>query len=384
MELPATPTPTDSRGMHMNFQSPTADKAQQSLRIQAAATAASQHAFKKRAACDSPLHGAQSPLPVATCNFTALSRHFHLPLKVAAEKFGVRATAFKKRCRAIGIRHWPYRKVRSLKRSLQELEQCQQQAQDGSGPPLSDKQLRQHAGYQSQLTRLLSPETYGIDPYGQMLPAHFFHGGDGLDGNSTPDDHEHDSDEDSSGSQSPRVGVCDRFAHRNKARKHLFTDSPSSASASSPHRDGMFFCGPMTMNPTSDYSAPNSGRGPYSGHYGSQSNGLGSGAIPAHASLAFDTMYDPFSELGSGMDPYGDNDHPSCGYSLDAVSYDFFPLHPSPTMAMRRAAVASQTSASASSGSSAGSSLASTAPSGLEGLEDDIFRHISPEYGCLV
>ncbi|KAL3660894.1 hypothetical protein V7S43_013911 [Phytophthora oleae] len=361
MELPATPTPTDSRVMHLNFQSPTADKAQQSLRMQVAA-----HNFKKRSACDSPVDsdGSASPLPVATCNFAALSRHFHLPLKVAAEKFGVRATAFKKRCRAIGIRHWPYRKVRSLKRSLQELEQCQQQAQDGTGPPLSDKQMRQFAGYQSQLKRLLSPETYGIDPFGQMLPAHFFQGD--VDGGD-----EHDSDEDSCGSQSPRPGV-EHFVHRNKARKHMFTDSPSSASASSPHRENLFFGNAMGMNTVAEYS-----RAQYNQY--SQA-----GLIPTvQPAFIFDTMYDPFGELSTmTMDPYGENDHPSCGYSLDSVSYDFFPLQPSPTMAMRKATAVIQQPVAVSTSSSE-EPTAITA-SGLEGLEDDIFRHISPEYGCLV
>ncbi|POM80697.1 Hypothetical protein PHPALM_1435 [Phytophthora palmivora] len=92
------------------------------------------------------------------CNFEAFSLHFHLPLKVAAERIGVRATAFKKRCRAIGIRHWPYRKVRSLKRSLQELNRCKEQA------PLSDKQQAQYATFKRQLDKLMAPETYGLDP----------------------------------------------------------------------------------------------------------------------------------------------------------------------------------------------------------------------------
>ncbi|KAG7376254.1 hypothetical protein PHYPSEUDO_013920 [Phytophthora pseudosyringae] len=100
------------------------------------------------------------------CNFEAFSLHFHLPLKVAAEKFGVRATAFKKRCRAIGIRHWPYRKVRSLKRSLQELRRCQEQA------PLSDKQQAQYATFKRQLDKLMAPETYGLDPSGRLGPQY--------------------------------------------------------------------------------------------------------------------------------------------------------------------------------------------------------------------
>lgn len=359
-ELPATPTPTDSRGINLNFQSPTADKAQHTLRMQVAT-----HNFKKRAACESPM--ASDDSPVTTCNFTALSRHFHLPLKVAAEKFGVRATAFKKRCRAIGIRHWPYRKVRSLKRSLQELEQCQQQARDGSGPPLSDKQLRQFAGYQSQLKRLLSPETYGIDPFGQLLPAHFFHG-DVADESNTPDDH--DSDEDSCGSQSPRPSV-EHFVRRNKARKHLFTDSPSSTS--SPHRDSMFFGNPMALSAAAEYSRAQNN------HYSQ------TGLIPAQVGFVFDSMYDPFGELStSSMDPYGENDHPSCGYSLDTVSYDFFPLQPSPSMAMRKINAMAQQASSLSSNVKPGEVYASIVPSGVDGLDDDIFRHISPEYGCLV
>ncbi|KAI9905369.1 hypothetical protein PsorP6_013609 [Peronosclerospora sorghi] len=360
MELPATPTPTDARSMNLNFQSPTADKSHQSLRMQLAA-----HNFKKRAACHSPLasDGAASPLPVATCNFAALSRHFHLPLKVAAEKFGVRATAFKKRCRAIGIRHWPYRKVRSLKRSLHELEQCQQQAEDGSGPPLSDKQLRQFTGYQSQLKRLLSPETYGIDPNGQILHAHFFNSD--MDGCNTPDDH--DSDEDSCGSQSPRPGL-QQVVHRSKSRKHFFTDSPSSTSLSSPHRDNLFFSHPMAM---SDLSR-------------SQYHQFNAGVLRTHPNFVFDTLYDPFGELStSTMDSYGENDHPSCGYSLDAVSYDFFPLQSSQTMAKRRVNAMTQRTTVVSPLILEDLSPATTL-GGLEGLEDDIFRHISPEYGCLV
>ncbi|CEG43758.1 uncharacterized protein PHALS_14050 [Plasmopara halstedii] len=45
-------------------------------------------------------------------------------------------------CHVIGIRHWPDRKVRGLKHSLQELEQRQHQAQDSLGLPLSEKQPR--------------------------------------------------------------------------------------------------------------------------------------------------------------------------------------------------------------------------------------------------
>ncbi|CAH0482144.1 unnamed protein product [Peronospora belbahrii] len=136
------------------------------------------------------------------CNFQAFSLYFHLPLKVAAEKFGVRATAFKKRCRAIGIRHWPYRKVRSLKRSLQELHQCKHKA------PLNDKQKAQFDTFKHQLDKLMAPETYGLDPLGYLRP--YQHQQLLL---TSDDDEEHtESDEDgydSLGSQSPSDTLID-------------------------------------------------------------------------------------------------------------------------------------------------------------------------------
>lgn len=109
-------------------------------------------------ASSNPGKKSTNAFPLA-CSFEAFSHHFHLPLKVAAEKFGVRATAFKKRCRAIGIRHWPYRKVRSLKRSIQELGRCKE---DGT---INEKQKHQFQNFKIQLDKLLSPETYGNSLY---------------------------------------------------------------------------------------------------------------------------------------------------------------------------------------------------------------------------
>ncbi|RLN90503.1 hypothetical protein BBJ28_00014640 [Nothophytophthora sp. Chile5] len=129
------------------------------------------------------------------CSFEAFSLHFHLPLKAAAEKFGVRATAFKKRCRAIGIRHWPYRKVRSLKRSLQELHRCKEQA------PLSGKQQIQYATFKRQLAKLMAPETYGLDASGRLADRR-------QELLATEEDEEEDGEsddgDDSLASQSPR------------------------------------------------------------------------------------------------------------------------------------------------------------------------------------
>ncbi|GLE10488.1 hypothetical protein PINS_up022633, partial [Pythium insidiosum] len=119
------------------------------------------------------------------CTFTCRSRP-------PAEKFGVRATAFKKRCRAIGIRHWPYRKFASLKRSLQELNRCKDQG------TLNDKQLNQYNTFKKQLDKAHGfPRPYGIDPSGR-IPQHHFED----DGNDDDDD---SGDDDSYGSQSDKT-----------------------------------------------------------------------------------------------------------------------------------------------------------------------------------
>lgn len=100
--------------------------------------------------------------PTQICSFEAFSTYFDLPLKDAARKFGVRATAFKKRCRSIGIRHWPYRKVRSLKRSISEFHRF---IENGT---INDSQRNQQKQYQRQLDKLMSPTTYGLDPLGNL------------------------------------------------------------------------------------------------------------------------------------------------------------------------------------------------------------------------
>nr|CCA16433.1 conserved hypothetical protein [Albugo laibachii Nc14] len=125
-------------------------------------------------ASSNPGKKSATAFPLA-CSFEAFSHHFHLPLKVAAEKFGVRATAFKKRCRAIGIRHWPYRKVRSLKRSIQELGRCKEEG------TINEKQKHQFQNFKIQLEKLLSPETYGIDRHKRMVRFQFNDDDDTID-----------------------------------------------------------------------------------------------------------------------------------------------------------------------------------------------------------
>jgi hypothetical protein len=53
-----------------------------------------------------------------------LSVHFNLPIADAAKKFGVCATVLKKICRSVGIPRWPYRKITSIDRMINTLENC--------------------------------------------------------------------------------------------------------------------------------------------------------------------------------------------------------------------------------------------------------------------
>uniref|UniRef100_K3WX46 RWP-RK domain-containing protein n=1 Tax=Globisporangium ultimum (strain ATCC 200006 / CBS 805.95 / DAOM BR144) TaxID=431595 RepID=K3WX46_GLOUD len=302
-------------------------------------------------------------LPIS-CTFEALSHHFHLPLKVAAEKFGVRATAFKKRCRAIGIRHWPYRKVRSVKRSLLELAKFKEEG------ALSDKQNIQLAGFEKELDRLLSPETYGIDPASGRLFARFDDDDDC--------DSEDDDDCDSCGSQSSsRVSSPYSKSPTKSKYKPRARSAPRVKNTMVSNQAQFFYnmVGHEQMNPSSmsETATMPSVSIRFASH---PSLNHASSGIPFEA-------YDPFfgdfkSEYTLTMEDFGDEDHPSCGYTLEGVPShedDFFPLLRSPTMAARR----SQLSTTAST-----SIEGSRAQNESENLEDDVFLHISPDFGCLV
>ncbi|CAI5976630.1 unnamed protein product [Closterium sp. NIES-65] len=47
-----------------------------------------------------------------------VSPFFHLPIEEAARELGVCSSALKRRCRRLGIKRWPFRKVRSMSNSL--------------------------------------------------------------------------------------------------------------------------------------------------------------------------------------------------------------------------------------------------------------------------
>eukprot|EP00292_Cryptomonas_paramecium_P021814 CAMPEP_0113679964 /NCGR_PEP_ID=MMETSP0038_2-20120614/10984_1 /TAXON_ID=2898 /ORGANISM="Cryptomonas paramecium" /LENGTH=167 /DNA_ID=CAMNT_0000598149 /DNA_START=273 /DNA_END=772 /DNA_ORIENTATION=- /assembly_acc=CAM_ASM_000170 len=47
-----------------------------------------------------------------------LSKYFHLPEKAVAKELGICLTSLKKLCRSYGITRWPFRKLKSIQRSL--------------------------------------------------------------------------------------------------------------------------------------------------------------------------------------------------------------------------------------------------------------------------
>ncbi|DAZ98470.1 TPA: hypothetical protein N0F65_004907 [Lagenidium giganteum] len=55
--------------------------------------------------------------------FDMLQPHFERPLQAAAEHFGICTTLLKKICRKCGINKWPYRKVHSLRKSIETMRQ---------------------------------------------------------------------------------------------------------------------------------------------------------------------------------------------------------------------------------------------------------------------
>uniref|UniRef100_K3X1U4 RWP-RK domain-containing protein n=1 Tax=Globisporangium ultimum (strain ATCC 200006 / CBS 805.95 / DAOM BR144) TaxID=431595 RepID=K3X1U4_GLOUD len=291
------------------------------------------------------------------CNFEAFSLHFHLPLKAAAEKFGVRATAFKKRCRAIGIRHWPYRKVRSLKRSLHELNKCKEQG------ALNDKQQYQFATFKKQLDKLMSPETYGIDPSGRIAQQHF------------GDDSEDESDDDDScaSAQSPRYGATFSDCSISPAdADKTFTDFPTSThlrtfrnkQLSHPYMHAVQMKMPQHFIPELSLHHRLHGakeqmnmyhKYPYGGPYYDQ---CAQAPIKPHA----------------GDDAVTMNEHPSSGCGLDASTHhEFMPTE------MKYEDVRSLNEADDEF-----TDHATHMDYNNDRFFDDVFLQISPDYGCLV
>jgi hypothetical protein len=51
-----------------------------------------------------------------------LSKYFHLPEKAVAKELGICLTSLKKLCRSYGITRWPFRKLKSLERTMKKVQ----------------------------------------------------------------------------------------------------------------------------------------------------------------------------------------------------------------------------------------------------------------------
>ena len=60
-------------------------------------------------------------MPPASISLEELSDYFHMPEKMVAQKMGMCLTSLKKVCRAHGITRWPFRKLKSLERTMQKV-----------------------------------------------------------------------------------------------------------------------------------------------------------------------------------------------------------------------------------------------------------------------
>lgn len=60
-------------------------------------------------------------MPPSAITLEELSDYFHMPEKIVAQKMGMCLTSLKKVCRAHGITRWPFRKLKSLERTMQKV-----------------------------------------------------------------------------------------------------------------------------------------------------------------------------------------------------------------------------------------------------------------------
>lgn len=62
-------------------------------------------------------------MPPVTITLEELSEYFHLPEKKVAAQLGMCLTSLKKICRGHGITRWPFRKLKSLERTMQKMKE---------------------------------------------------------------------------------------------------------------------------------------------------------------------------------------------------------------------------------------------------------------------
>uniref|UniRef100_A0A7N0ZW49 RWP-RK domain-containing protein n=1 Tax=Kalanchoe fedtschenkoi TaxID=63787 RepID=A0A7N0ZW49_KALFE len=67
-----------------------------------------------------------------------LSQYFYLPIAQAARELNIGLTLFKKRCRELGVRRWPHRKLMSIKSLIKNVQEMEKE----SNPAVSKETVR--------------------------------------------------------------------------------------------------------------------------------------------------------------------------------------------------------------------------------------------------
>mmetsp|Transcript_41679 Transcript_41679/g.131396 ORF Transcript_41679/g.131396 Transcript_41679/m.131396 type:complete len:337 (+) Transcript_41679:854-1864(+) len=75
----------------------------------------------KQALGGRPLHDMDTTIVPVKLSTELLRQHFDMPLNDAARKLGICATAIKKVCRKMGIRQWPFQRLKPIQRRLAKL-----------------------------------------------------------------------------------------------------------------------------------------------------------------------------------------------------------------------------------------------------------------------
>mmetsp|Transcript_16943 Transcript_16943/g.41382 ORF Transcript_16943/g.41382 Transcript_16943/m.41382 type:complete len:225 (-) Transcript_16943:227-901(-) len=65
---------------------------------------------------------AQRPMLNKDVKLEELAAYFHLPEKAVAKELGICLTSLKKLCRSYGITRWPFRKLKSLERTMKKVQ----------------------------------------------------------------------------------------------------------------------------------------------------------------------------------------------------------------------------------------------------------------------
>jgi hypothetical protein len=66
--------------------------------------------------------GSSSGTKKKELTFEQLSRHFSVPIKQAAQELNVGVTVLKRQCRKLGVTRWPYRKLKSLDKLIDNVQ----------------------------------------------------------------------------------------------------------------------------------------------------------------------------------------------------------------------------------------------------------------------